>query len=116
MSEKRKSIFNSVGATTGSLGLCCVATTLGLCCYGSLAVTLVGVTGAAAFSRLQPYQPIIFVVAGAMLAWAFWQVYSQPRRGLAIQIALWVSLALIIGSVLLLYLAPMFMNFRPSGD
>jgi hypothetical protein len=115
MDEKRKSNFRGFGLASGSVGLSGVAAALGLCCYGPLAVTLVGVTGAAWFSRFEPYRPIILIAAGALLAWAFWRIYSRPGRGLAIQILLWSSLALYVGSVFLPDLAALFINIRPSG-
>lgn len=115
MSEP-KSNLGVAGAACGSAGLSGLAAALGLCCYGPLAVTLVGVTGAAAFSRIEPYRPIVLIGAGALLAWAFWRVYREPSRGLAIQIVLWVCVVLLVGSVFLPELAALFVHVGPPGS
>lgn len=116
MSEATKSNLPAAGAACGSVGLSGLAAAMGFCCYGPLAVTLVGVTGAAWFSRFEPYRPIVLILAGAVLAWAFWRVYRQPQRGLGIQIILWLSLALLVGSVFLPELAALFISVGPSGS
>jgi len=116
MSDATKSNFPAAGAACGSVGLSGLAAALGLCCYGPLAVTLVGVTGAAWFSRFEPYRPIVLIVGGALLAWAFWRVYRQPGRGLGIQIVLWLSLVLLVASIFLPDLAPYLINVRPPGN
>jgi hypothetical protein len=110
MDGKRKSSLRGVGAISGSLGLSGIAATLGLCCYGPLAVTLVGATGAAWISRFEPYRPFVLMAAGGLLAWAFWRVYGRPQRGLAIQIILWASLALFVASVFVPDLAVLFIG------
>jgi uncharacterized membrane protein len=115
MDGKRESNFRGIGAVSGSLGLSGVAAALGLCCYGPLAVTLVGVTGAAWISRLGPYRPFVLIAAGGLLAWAFWRVYGRPQRSPAIQIILWASLALFVASVFLPDLAALFMSLQPAG-
>ena len=116
MSEATKSNLGAAGAACGSVGLSGLAAAMGFCCYGPLAVTLVGVTGAAWFSRFEPYRPIVLILAGAVLAWAFWRVYRQPQRGVGIQIVLWLSLILLIGSVFLPELAPLFISMGPPGS
>lgn len=115
MSDANKSNLGPAGAACGSVGLSGLAAAMGFCCYGPLAVTLVGVTGAAWFSRFEPYRPIVLVLAGAALAWGFWQVYRQPSRGLGIQILLWGSLLVLIGSLFLADLAALFMRLGPPG-
>jgi hypothetical protein len=115
MSEAIKSNLAPAGAACSSVGLSGLAAAMGFCCYGPLAVTLVGVTGAAWFSRFEPYRPIVLILAGALLTWAFWRVYRTPARGLGIQIVLWLSLVLLLGSVFLPELAPPFMRLSPSG-
>lgn len=114
MSETPKSNFGSIGAAFGSVGLSGLAAAMGLCCYGPLAVMLVGVTGAAWFSRFESYRPLVLIAAGALLVWAFWRVYSRPGRGLAIQIVLWASLLVLLGSVFLADIAPLFINYLPE--
>jgi hypothetical protein len=115
MSETAKSNLPAAGAACGSVGLSGLAAAMGFCCYGPLAVTLVGVTGAAWFSRFEPYRPIVLILAGAALAWGFWQVYRQPNRGLGIQIVLWVSLVVLIASLFLADIAALFIRFGPPG-
>lgn len=115
MSEPTKSNLGAGGAACGAAGLSGMAAAMGFCCYGPLAVTLVGVTGAAWFSRFEPYRPIVLIAAGALLAWAFWRVYRRPQRGLGIQIVLWLSLALLIGSVFLPELAALFVRLGLPG-
>lgn len=115
MSNATKSNLGPGGAACGAVGLSGLAAAMGFCCYGPLAVTLVGVTGAAWFSRFEPYRPIVLVGAGALLAWAFWRVYRQPQRGLGVQIVLWLSLVLLLGSVFLPDLAALLIRFGPPG-
>lgn len=114
MSETPKSNAGAAGAACGSAGLSGLAAAMGVCCYGPLAVVLVGVSGAAAFSRFEPYRPFVLIASGALLAWAFWSVYRRPHRGLVIQIILWASLALLLGSLFLPELAPLFINILPG--
>ncbi len=116
MSETPTSNLTAAGAACGSVGLSGLAAAMGFCCYGPLAVTLVGVTGAAWFSRFEPYRPIVLILAGAVLGWAFWRVYRQPQRGPGIQIVLWLSLILLIGSVFLPELAAVFISVGPPGS
>lgn len=115
MSEAPKSNLAPAGAACGAAGLSGLAAAMGFCCYGPLAVTLVGVTGAAWFSRFEPYRPIVLIAAGSLLVWAFWRVYRQPHRGLGIQIVLWLALVLLLGSVFLADIAALFMRFGPPG-
>lgn len=114
MSEASKSNLAPAGAACGSVGLSGLAAALGFCCYGPLAVTLVGVTGAAWFSRFEPYRPIVLILAGALLAWSFWRVYRSPVRGLGIQIVLWLSLACLIAAAFLPDIAAQFVHIGPS--
>lgn len=115
MSSADKSNLGAGGAACGSAGLSGLAAALGLCCYGPLAVTLVGVTGAAWFSRFEPWRPIVLVAAGALLAWSFWRVWRQPHRGLGIQIVLWLSVILLLASAFLPTFAPLFLRIGPPG-
>jgi hypothetical protein len=47
--------------------------------HRAVAVALLGVSGAVPMARWQPFRPYILVVAGAMLAWAFWRTYRLRR-------------------------------------
>ncbi|MGQ0534025.1 MAG: hypothetical protein ACT4OF_15240 [Caulobacteraceae bacterium] len=116
MSDAPKSnLAAAAGAACSSVGLSGLAAAMGFCCYGPLAVTLVGVTGAAWFSRFEPYRPLVLIAAGALLVWAFWRVYRQPQRGVGIQLVLWLSLMLLLASLFLADLAPLFMRLGPPG-
>ena len=115
MSDQPKSNLSAAGAACGSVGLSGLAAAFGFCCYGPLAVTLVGVTGAAWFSRFEPYRPFVLIAAGALLAWSFWRVYRSPTRGIGIQIVLWLSLGLLLGSLFLPELATFFVRVEPTG-
>ena len=101
MREDRK-----IAATTGSaIGISAFASFVSLCCIGPWAVGFLGVTGAVALARWQPYRPIILGAALAMLAWAFWRVYRPARfcpggvcptrRSPWLQGLLWLSLVLL---------------------
>jgi len=115
MSNTAQSNLGAAGAACGSVGLSGIAAALGFCCYGPLAVTLVGVTGAAWFSRFEPYRPVVLIVAGALLAWSFWRVYRSPGRSIGIQIVLWLSLICLVASFFLPDLAAQFVHFGPNG-
>ena len=66
-------------ATGGAVGLSAFASFIGLCCIGPWSVALLGVPGAVALARWQPYRPAILAVAAMMLAWGFWRTYrKQP--------------------------------------
>jgi mercuric ion transport protein len=97
----------NIAATTGSaVGLSALASFVGLCCIGPWAVGFLGVTGAVAMARWQPYRPFILGLAAVLLAWGFWQVYRPARycpggvcptrRSIALQVLLW-SAALLLG-------------------
>src|SRR3546814_3676340 len=64
----------------GAVGLSALASFIGLCCIGPWSVALFGVSGAIALARWQTYRPHILIVAGLLLAWAFWRVYRSPAR------------------------------------
>jgi peptidoglycan/LPS O-acetylase OafA/YrhL len=101
MNDDRK-----VAATTGgAIGISAFASFIGLCCIGPWAVALFGVSGAITMARWAPVRPYILVVAGVMLAWAFWRVYrpqptcedgtcpTGPSR--SIKIMLWVAAVMV---------------------
>src|SRR5215470_9123097 len=102
--HERRTILASGG---GAVGLSLFASLIGLCCVGPWTVALLGVSGAIGMARWQPYRPFILMVAGAMLAWAFWRTYRLRRMcltkdcaankpGPAMHIALWFSAALLL--------------------
>ena len=72
-----------LAATSGSaIGISAIASFIGLCCIGPWAVALLGVSGAVAMVKWQPFRPYILGLAVVMLLWAFWRVYGPPRKKL----------------------------------
>lgn len=67
-------------ALGGALSLSSFASFVGLCCIGPWSVALLGVNGAVAFARWQPYRPLILGLAAILLLWAGWQVYRGPKN------------------------------------
>ena len=65
-----------VAATSGALGLSGFAATLGLCCVGPWAVSLLGVGGAIALARLSFLLPYAVIGSVIMTAVAFGQAYG----------------------------------------
>ena len=93
-------------AASGSIGLSAISSFVGLCCIGPWSVAFLGVTGAVAVARWQPYRPLILGVAAVLLAWGFWQVYRSKKTGegevcaakppVWLKIALWSSVAFLV--------------------
>jgi MerT mercuric transport protein len=103
MQDSKKIIASGGGAVSLSL----FASMVGLCCIGPWSVALLGVSGAVSMARWQPWRPYILVVAGVMLAWAFWRTYrlrrvclatgcADQRPGLAMHVSLWASALLLV--------------------
>jgi hypothetical protein len=113
MSETPKSILPATGAACGSAGFSIVAA-MGFCCYGPLAISLVGVTGAATLSRVEPFRPYLIGIAVLLLAWAFWRVYRSKIRPTGIQIVLWGSLIVLLVSAFFPNIAELFMTITPG--
>lgn len=95
-----------VAATTGgAIGLSAFASFVGLCCIGPWAVGVLGVGGAVALARWQPYREWILMGAGLLLLWGFWRVYRPARycpdgrcpagRSLWLQVLLWFAACLL---------------------
>lgn len=115
----------AAAATGGAVGLSAAASFIGLCCIGPWAVSLLGVPGAVALARFQPIRPYILAVAGALLVWAFWQVYKPaPRTGMTcdikrraiwLQAALWISTLIFAGAVFADQLQWLLIDPTPEG-
>ena len=94
----------TVAATTGgAIGLSAFASFVGLCCIGPWTVALLGVSGAVAMARWQPFRPYILALAAVMMVWAFWRIYRpvcagscSPRASIWLQTTLWLS-AILLG-------------------
>jgi hypothetical protein len=105
--QERKKIIASGGS---AVGLSMFASFVGLCCIGPWTVALLGVSGAVSMARWQPLRPYILILAGGMLAWAFWRTYrlrriclaagcAEQRPGTAMHVSLWLSALLLIAAV-----------------
>jgi len=56
-----------LAATSGSaIGISAIASFIGLCCIGPWAVALLGVSGAVAMAKWQPFRPYILGLAVVM--------------------------------------------------
>ncbi len=106
-SNRRPSDERQIAATTGgAIGVSAFASFVGLCCVGPWAVGFLGVSGAVAMARLEPYRPVILGIALALLAWAYWRVYRPARfcpggvcptrRSRWLQALLWLALVLLV--------------------
>ncbi len=91
MTDDRKATATAGGA----IGLSTFASFVGLCCIGPWSVAVLGVSGAVALTRFQPYRLYIVAAAGALLGWAFWQIYRRQNT------SRWLKAALGVASVLL---------------
>ncbi len=88
---------SEVTATTGcAIGLSAFASFVGLCCVGPWSVAVLGISGAVALARWQPYRLYIVAVAAALLAWAFWRVYRQQSASRWLKATLWIATALVV--------------------
>ena len=97
-----------LAATSGSaIGISAIASFIGLCCIGPWAVALLGVSGAVAMAKWQPFRPYILGLAVVMLLWAFWRVYGPPRKKLcdaglcAARPPLWLQGSLWLAAILI---------------
>jgi hypothetical protein len=110
----------------GSVGLSMLASIVSLCCIGPWTVALLGVSGAVSMARWQPLRPYILVVAGSMLAWAFWRTYRLRRvclregcahkhPGTAMYVSLWLSAVLLVLAVFAERLQWVLVDATPPG-
>ena len=85
-----------------------------LCCAGPSVAALLGASGAAASTALNPYRPALLGASLALIAFGFWRVYArrcvgpegqacrmQPGRG--IRTLLWVSALVWLAAALIPY-------------
>ncbi len=97
-----------LAATSGSaIGISAIASFIGLCCIGPWAVALLGVSGAVAMAKWQPFRPYLLGLAVVMLLWAFWRVYGPRRKKLcaaglcAARPSLWLQGSLWLAAILI---------------
>ncbi len=91
--DERKRVATTTG---GAIGLSAFASFVSLCCIGPWAVTLLGVSGAVALARWQPYRLPILAAAAGLLGWAFWRAYRQPCTSPWLKTMLWGATALTV--------------------
>lgn len=92
-------------ALGGALSLSSFASFVGLCCIGPWSVALLGVNGAVALARWQPYRPLILGLAAILLVWAGWHVYRGPKycdTACSQKRSLWLKGALVFSTAFLL--------------
>lgn len=110
----------------GAVSFSLLASLIGLCCVGPWTVAVLGVSGAIAMARWQPFRPFILIAAGAMLAWAFWRTYwlrrmclakncAADKPGPAMHIALWFSAALLLAAVFAPQLQALLVDATPPA-
>jgi mercuric ion transport protein len=75
---KRSETGIVVGSSIGAVGAAVAAVLGTLCCAGPAVVGLVGVGGALAAARLEPFRPYFLVASAVLLAIGFWRSY-RPR-------------------------------------
>ena len=107
-------------AATGGLLAALLASS---CCIGPLLLVSLGVSGAwiGNLTALEPYQPVFVIVAIAILAFGFWQVYFRPRKACdadsvcanpvsttLVKAVLWISSALVAAAITIDAWAPLF--------
>lgn len=102
--NRKKRNLPEGAAAGGAAGLSALGTAAGLCCVGPWTVALFGVGGAVFLSQLEPFRPLMLIVAAGLLGWAFWRVYRPPggmdalcarRRAPLLKATLWISAGLL---------------------
>jgi len=91
------------GSALGALGSSAVALLASLCCVGPAVVAIIGVGGAVAAARLEPYRPYFLAASFTLLGIGFWRSYwprsaaagaaCSVRAGRTVRTVLWTSLA-----------------------
>src|SRR5260370_19956990 len=97
-----------VGGSLGAIGGALVAVFGTLCCAGPVVVAVLGVGGAVAAARLEPYR--LYFIAGsiALLAFGFWRWRRarccdclSPREARWLPVMLWIATCLTVLTVIL---------------
>ncbi|QED28120.1 hypothetical protein FRD01_12940 [Microvenator marinus] len=71
-SSERWAVVGSVMASIGAA----------VCCLGPMVLVSLGVTGAwiGSLSALEPYRPILMIIAAGLLGYGFYRVYGKSKR------------------------------------
>ena len=72
----RRAIGTGAGAASGTSLIAAVAS---FCCVGPWAVTLLGVPGAIAIARWEPYRPHLILASALLLGWSWWRAYRLQK-------------------------------------
>ncbi|MGH8427182.1 MAG: hypothetical protein ACRES7_04275 [Gammaproteobacteria bacterium] len=100
---KTRTITATTGLSVLTSGL---ASAVGLCCFATWVVPLLGVTGAIWFARLGPYRPYFIGAAALLLVVGLWGAFrarktcaadARKRRRLV-----WLNVFLALGVVVLI--------------
>ncbi|NOY45518.1 MAG: mercury transporter MerT [Deltaproteobacteria bacterium] len=89
------------------------------CCVGPLLAVFLGVTGAGALARLEPYRPWFGVLMVVFLGYGFYRAYWRPRKGEACctpaslrvqRVILWIATLVATGLFLFPRVLPLVMG------
>jgi mercuric ion transport protein len=90
-----------VGGSLTAIGATVVAIFGTLCCAGPVAVVLLGVGGAVATARFEPYRPYFIAMSIVLLAFGFWRLRRARRYAcLSRREAMWLPRMLWLGAIL----------------
>lgn len=90
-----------VGGSLTAIGATVVALFDTLCCAGPVAVALLGVSGAVAAARFEPYRPYFIALSVALIAFGFWRLRRARRCAcLSPREARWLPRLLWLGTIL----------------
>jgi mercuric ion transport protein len=105
-----------VGGSLGALGGALVAIFGTLCCAGPVVVAVLGVGGAVAAAKMEPYRPYFIAASVVFLAFGFWRLRRarrcaclSPREARWLPILLWFATAL----TALTAIFPLFLRRTP---
>jgi len=92
-----------VGGSLSAVGAALVGIFGTLCCAGPVVVAVLGVGGAVAAAKLEPYRPYFVAASIALLAFGFWRWRRakrcsclSPREARWLPVMLWVATALTV--------------------
>ena len=97
-----------VGGSLSAVGAALVGIFGTLCCAGPVVVAVLGVGGAVAAAKLEPYRPYFVAASIALLTFGFWRwrrakrcACLSPREARWLPVMLWTTTALTVVTALL---------------
>jgi mercuric ion transport protein len=97
-----------VGGSLGAVGGALVAIFGTLCCAGPVVVAVLGVGGAVAAAKMEPYRPYFITASVALVAFGFWRLRRakrcaclSPREARWLPVMLWFATALTVLTAIL---------------